>query len=123
MNSVSRILVQTVWFISIVLVVWLSTMPGASISPDVFGIDKVGHFAAYAWLSILPFSGFKKQSSAFIAVFLMFILGGLLELGQGQILGRTASVNDMLANSAGIAMGIYPGLRARRFHVKSPGLR
>ncbi len=51
MHSVSRILVQTVWFISIVLVVWLSTMPGASISPDVFGIDKVGHFAAYAWLS------------------------------------------------------------------------
>jgi len=112
-----RILIQTVWLISIVLVIWLSTIPGGAISPDVFGIDKIEHFTAYAWLSILPFTGFKKQSNAFIAIFLIFILGGLLELGQGHILGRTASTKDMIANSIGILMGIYPGLRTRRFYA------
>lgn len=113
-----RFLIQFIWLTSVMVVVTLSLLPADMPSPDEFGIDKIEHFAAYLWLSTLPFSGLKKQSNAFIIILFVFLLGGALELFQAQIIGRTASFWDMIANSIGIFAGTLLGIHCRRHYLK-----
>ena len=68
--------------------------------------DKLGHFLAYAALgaNALYFSSNRKS---FILILLaVWCYGGLLELLQSLILGRTSSLLDLTANISGSLIGI-----------------
>jgi VanZ family protein len=68
--------------------------------------DKLAHCLAYAWLAVLPFFGFVRLRAAFTAAFLMVPLGIGLEFAQRHVPGRDFSVADMIADSAGVVLGI-----------------
>ncbi len=100
-------IVQSSWFLSIILVSYLSLTPRLEIPCPFTGVDKVGHFLAYAWLAILPFLGFERTRTAFTGAFLMIPLGIGLEFAQRHVPGRDFSVADMIADSAGVALGMF----------------
>jgi VanZ family protein len=66
-------------------------------------IDKVEHFAAYAGLTLLGFLTWGRASAMLVAGVLLFGVG--VEIAQALLpTGRTGSVLDALANTAGAAL-------------------
>ncbi len=87
------------------IIIWASLV-GSSQLPPVPGSDKVKHFAAYMGLGLplVIWLGDKRASLGFV---LLLMLGAGLEIAQGLGgMGRTASLLDMLANSAGALIGV-----------------
>ena len=83
---------------------WLFDDDGGSLSWLPFA-DKWMHAATFAFL-MLWFSGlFQKHRYGRIAAALL-LFGVLVELCQLQVSYRTAEWNDMLANTAGIIVGL-----------------
>ena len=103
-NTVS--MVRTLWFFSIILVVFLSLSPKMEIPLEFRESDKVAHFAAYLWLAILPFFAFQPPAALRRAL-VMVPLGIALEFLQILVPGRTFSFGDILANVAGVVLGIW----------------
>ena len=99
-------IVQTLWISSIILVVFLSLLPKLEIPLEFRESDKVAHFLAYLWLGALPFFAFSPPAALRRAL-LMVPLGISLEFAQMMVPGRFFSFGDMLANVAGIALGIW----------------
>ena len=114
-------IVKPAWIVSIILVVYLSLAPRAEIPYPFSAADKLAHGIAYAWLAILPFFGFDSMGAGFTAASLMIPLGIGLEFGQQQVPGRNFSVEDMVADSAGVALGIVVArhLKKRAYFGKS----
>jgi len=100
-------IVQLSWFLSIILVSYLSLIPRIQIPYEFSGADKLGHFLAYLWLGILPFFGFSRLGPAFAGALLMILLGIGLEFAQDYVPGRNFSVADMAADCAGVISGIF----------------
>jgi len=99
------------WGVSICAVILLSLVPRVELPVDFWNADKVYHFAAYAWLALLPVIGFADRRTALCAAFTMIILGALLEAVQYFVPGRMFSVLDILANTLGVILGIVLGRR------------
>ena len=98
---------QFFWFLSIILVSYLSLIPRIQIPYEFSGADKLGHFLAYLWLGILPFFGFARLQVAFTGALLMILLGVGLEFAQSYVPGRSFSVADMAADCAGVILGVF----------------
>ncbi len=98
--------VRTLWICSIILVVFLSLLPKLEIPLEFRESDKVEHLLAYLWLGVLPFFAFSPPA-ALRGALLMAPLGISLEFAQMMVPGRFFSFGDMLANVAGIALGIW----------------
>lgn len=107
---------RTAWFLSILLVSYLSLIPRIEIPYEFSGMDKAFHFLAYLWLAVLPFFGFKPFKMAITGALLMVPLGIGLEFAQGFVPGRFLSVADMIADSAGVASGLLLGSYLKSFH-------
>jgi VanZ family protein len=83
--------------------------------------DKVQHFAAYAALAFLPAVHERRQFLIFAALGLVG-LGILLEFGQMFSVGRFFEFGDMVADAAGICIGVAIGLPfARRYQLTLDG--
>lgn len=118
--------VKIAWFISMILVGYLSLTPYIDIPCPFSGTDKIVHLLGYAWLAILPFFAFAKTGTAFTGAFLMVPLGIGLEFAQRYVPGREFSIPDMMANSAGVVSGIVLAryaAKGRRIINASPGYR
>jgi VanZ family protein len=100
-------IVQFFWFLSIILVSYLSLTPHIQIPYEFSGADKLAHFLAYLWLGILPFFGFARLRAALTGALLMILLGVGLEFAQSYVPGRNFSVADMAADCAGVVSGIF----------------
>jgi VanZ family protein len=75
-------------------------------APDIGTSDKLLHLLTYAFLSIV-FSTLVRLNLSLLKVVLGLILFGVvLEFLQGLTGYRTMDVNDMLANSAGVFLGL-----------------
>ena len=72
--------------------------------------DKLLHFAAYTLLAFLPV----------LAGLSMVLLGILLEAAQNLTPGRAPDLNDQLANTAGVAVGVLIGLCALSVSARNP---
>ena len=107
-------IVQVAWFLSIILVSYLSLTPHIQIPYEFNGADKLGHFLAYLWLGILPFFGFARLRVAFTGALLMILLGVGLEFAQSYVPGRNFSVADMAADCAGVVSGIFLGKQTKK---------
>lgn len=82
-------------------ILWFSLkpMPGQSTSH----IDKLEHFTAYAGLTLLGFLALGRSSARLVAIVLLFGVG--VEIAQALMpTGRTGSVLDALANTAGASL-------------------
>jgi len=112
--------IQFIWGISILLVVCLSLTPRMEIPYHFSGADKLAHFAAYTWLAMLPFFGFAGRRTALTGALLMALLGIGLECAQCYVPGREFSFFDILANSAGVTIGIVVTgyIKTRRLHFQ-----
>jgi len=111
--------VQAVWFAAIVLVVCLSLTPRMEIPYTFCGADKLCHFMAYTWLALLPFFGFEEIRQAFTGAFLMIPVGIGLEVAQHFVPGRDFSAADMIANAAGVALGIILARHIKKSRLPS----
>ena len=89
--------------------------------------DKVVHFFLYAVFIILMIRGFKLQTSfVFLqkysvatALLIGIFYGALLEYLQGVIfIGRTSSIDDLIANIIGSLGGILLWRIIRKMEVK-----
>jgi len=107
-------IVQFLWFLSIILVSYLSLTPRIQIPYEFSGADKLGHFLAYLWLGILPSFGFARLRVAFTGALLMILLGVGLEFAQSYVPGRNSSVADMAAGCAGVVSGIFLAKQKKR---------
>ncbi len=84
--------------------------------PDAYSIDKVLHLGGYGAMMLLW--GLARSRNAphigwrIIGAGIFVGLGGVVELMQAQIPGRSGSAGDFLANSLGVALAL--GLLALR---------
>ncbi len=108
--------IQFVFWLTIAAVVGLSLWPNAFYSVSVHYSDKVGHLLAYFTLGVLLVFGWRLRTmrATLIALVLLFVLGGAIELIQGlPMIKRTTSALDLLANSMGAMLGLLSGAWVR----------
>lgn len=86
-------------------VVWGSLQ--TSLSAEVpQGFDKVEHFGTYLFLAVW-FTGLMARRGWWLVAATLLLLGAVMEAVQYIMhAGRTADVNDMAANTAGVAAGL-----------------
>ncbi|WP_176631846.1 VanZ family protein [Desulfolutivibrio sulfoxidireducens] len=103
-----------VWAVSAAAVAWMSLLPNVDMPGDFPGVDKVYHLVGYAWLAFWPCFGFARKRIGLAVSLSMILFGCGLEYAQGHVPGRMASVWDMVANTAGVLLGILAGRVVRR---------
>lgn len=91
------------WWLSLAAVLFLSTAPGMG-PPERFGLDKVAHFSAYAWLALLTALTLRGRTARWAGVALVCTALGT-ELAQSLVDGRSAMVADAAASVAGLVAG------------------
>ncbi|AGW12240.1 VanZ family protein [Megalodesulfovibrio gigas] len=103
---------RLMWLASMALVTALSLLPDVG-PPAVFDhVDLVAHLIAYAWLALLPRLALRQSDRTW--AWGMLGLGLALELLQGLTPYRSLSLWDMLANTAGVGLGVWLGGLVRR---------
>ena len=71
------------------------------------GFDKVEHFATYLFLAVW-FTGLCTRPRYWLVAAGLLSLGFAMEVGQfAMAAGRTADLNDMLANTACVTAGLW----------------
>ncbi len=108
-----RRLVASAWSVLLIAVIVLSLLPAPGL-PSVRGIDKALPLLGYFLLAVLPFAGFSRPRLALGLSLLMLPLGIGLEFVQDMIPGRVKEGLDMVANGAGVFLGLCLGRPARR---------
>lgn len=90
----------------------LSPRPPAVID---FGWDKLNHLAAFAALTISACLSFPApRASMLVLALAMLGYGGLIEILQFFVPGRSSEWGDLLADSIGIACGLFMASSALR---------
>ncbi len=102
-----------VWAASVAAVAWMSLLPDVDMPGEFPGVDKLYHLVGYGWLAFWPCFGFSRKRVGLAASLSMILLGCGLEYAQGHVPGRMASTWDMVANTAGVVLGILAGRLAR----------
>ncbi|HEX2493388.1 MAG TPA: VanZ family protein [Steroidobacter sp.] len=89
----------------VVLAITASLLPGQRLPPT--GVnDKLEHMAAYTVLA-LWFAGIYPRSRYVALAVALFLMGVVVEFAQGAMhLGRERDLRDVIANSAGISLGL-----------------
>jgi VanZ family protein len=100
-------LILIIWFISIGAIIYLSIIPKIELPFGFKWDDKIHHFLAYLWLSVLPLIGFRRLKLGLTGAALMIPLGIGLEVAQNFIPGRFFSIFDMTINTIGVLSGIF----------------
>jgi VanZ family protein len=108
---------RALWFalgiLAILAMVTLSLLPGTT-GPTYPGFDKLEHITAYVLLTTWFGAMFERRGYALLAL-LLLLLGIGVELAQGWMaVGRQADWRDLVANSAGIGIGLFLSMRSRQ---------
>jgi VanZ family protein len=91
--------------IGVLAVTWLSLTPRDAL-PEIDLWDKPQHLIAYAVLAICGAVGFLERRPWLIVGVGLIMLGCGLEVAQAAVPGRNPSIGDIVANIAGIALGL-----------------
>lgn len=91
------------------LVTYLALAPAPPQAAD-FGWDKLNHAAAFGVMGFAASLGFGRSALAALA---LLLYGALIEAVQGFIPTRSAEWADLLADGAGIALGVLLASAAR----------
>jgi VanZ family protein len=105
---------RRVWVVlSAVLVAataYASLVPHLPLPPVPAGFDKLEHFTAYCALAVW-FTGLYPRTRYWRVVAGLLTLGAGIEVAQGVMqLGRSAELLDMIANAAGVGVGLLLAL-------------
>jgi VanZ family protein len=100
---------RTAWVVAsallVLLVIWGSLQTTVQTVPQ-GGFDKVQHFGTYAMLAVW-FTGFAQRSRYWLVAVALLALGLAMEIAQFTMqAGRVAEPLDMVANAAGVALGV-----------------
>lgn len=96
-------------------VLWLAIVlvgtswPKLALGPDGLGLDKVAHFSAYAILAALSLRATltPRRLTTLVAVVVgVSLLGAIDEWHQSFIPGRSMSLADWVADTAGAGLGV-----------------
>ena len=105
---------QTVWLFCLVFVSIGSILPGTALFQPIMSSDKLLHLIAYAGLALLQ-PLFIKESRLFIRCAVLLVLWGIfLEGAQGFVPNRFPSFWDFVANTVGVLVGTWAGIRIRK---------
>ena len=97
------------------IIVFLSLVKITGPQPiNVKFLDKIEHTIAYTVLSFLWCVVFRNKTRKDVPVIGCISLGVLLEFLQAQTGYRTFEVNDMLANT----LGVFIGMVLSKFYIK-----
>ena len=100
----------------LVTITVLSLWPLATL-PDAPGSDKLHHFIAYAFLA---FPGMLRNPRRWLRLGLFFVAySGGIELLQPYV-NRYCEWADLLANTAGVGIGMIAAVLIRKFFDGSP---
>jgi len=125
--SLSQRLWRVLFWFGVALATVLALGPGLGPAlPPVEGQDKVQHAAAFvalAFAAALAYpapAGAQRGRDARIAAALLGY-GVAIELAQGLIPSRTASAADVVADGAGVLLGLLLARLWRRWRPGAPG--
>lgn len=92
--------------VGLLVVTVLSLAPIATL-PSLDFSDKINHAIAYAFLAATGCFGFGLSSvrAQILVVVSLSLFGGVIEVLQPPLAGRSASVADVVANQVGMALG------------------
>lgn len=97
---------------------------GISEAEGGFGLDKLGRFCVFAFLSLYPAAFFRSFKVALLVATSVAPFGFFLEVLQKSILGRNFSPEDMVANNLGSILGIVLAVALRFvFHTGGSDVR
>lgn len=105
MIRVLRCLSALAYAFGLIAVGAFSLLPQAEV-PGPEGTDKLAHLAAYALIAAAAGFGFSQRRDRFYAGAFALALGIALEIAQGHVPHRQPSVADVLANTAGVLVGL-----------------
>lgn len=90
----------------LVLVVSYLALTPAPLEGSESGLDKVGHLLAFAALAFSGYLSFPASRGTRIALLCgLFAYGGLIEVLQLLVPGRSSEWGDLLADGLGVALG------------------
>lgn len=93
------------FFTAFTVVSVLSLAP-RSLTPPIDVWDKLQHLAGYAALALLAKAAYRGAGVRWWMALFLCSWGGLLELAQRYVPGRSADWLDVGANIAGVVLGI-----------------
>ena len=97
-------------------------MPGDAGPPTLIGWDKLDHASAFAALTVLVRCGWPERAR-WVPAAVLFAYGIAIEQAQSTAaVGRVASVSDVAANAAGIALGLSLSWALARLSAAAPFL-
>lgn len=106
-NAQFELHLRTFWFgLAYSLLLMVAILSLAPATPNIGGSDKLGHFLAYALLSIVFSLIIQQRKSLWRILFGLIAFGILMEYLQGLTGYRYADSEDALANSAGVVSGL-----------------
>jgi VanZ family protein len=95
------------WLLLYGAIIWLSLVPHLIKTPN--QSDKMLHITAYCLLMTGPVVLFRSLKIEILAFVALFTTGIAMEIGQHIVGGRESSMEDALANGAGIILGLVIG--------------
>lgn len=110
----------------LLLSVLASLVPGSQ-APATHGADKLGHALMYGSV-FLWFSGILKPRRWWFLLLFLLALGGVMELLQARVPGRSRDLWDLVANGVGLVTGLllayaFTGGWCRRIENRRAGAR
>ncbi len=96
-------MVQVIFISYVLLVIFLSLLPGSAIGGAEY-MDKIAHAVSYGIMGVLAYIAFQTLRKRITIFIFMFLMGVSLELFQIFVPGRGASLYDAAANTAGLAL-------------------
>lgn len=96
-------MVQLILIAYILLVILLSLAPEAGRAAEPYR-DKIAHMAAYFVMGVLGYVSVNTISRKIYLFVFIIMLGGVLELVQSLVPGRSVSLIDAAANMAGAVL-------------------
>jgi hypothetical protein len=105
--------IRNIWFGALTVVVLGNLLPQAGHSAVWSGIEKALHFALYGLLAGCPMILFRGRKMAILLAVATAPLGCILEMGQTVITGHIFSAGNLLANNAGVFIGLAVGATMR----------
>lgn len=98
-----RRLALAVFVLSLLVISYLALTPTPPRAADL-GWDKLNHFSAFGTLTVL--GGLAWAGRRGRVAWALLAYGGLIELLQTQVPGRSAEWADLLADGIGILLGL-----------------
>jgi hypothetical protein len=106
-----RALWVALWVAHLSAVIGGSLLPGDMLPP--LPNDKVLHFGAYFLVALIPVACAARLRAGLVLAGLGPVLGGLLEIAQAFVPGRSPELGDAIANSGGALVGAFAGMLIR----------